>query len=549
MTIPSAPRRKKTYDEDLLVQLVAEGRMSYRKIAEQLGISPNTVSTAARGVYRPDLYRRICAAVEDACRQSRRLAVSYLRPTVAAHIKNGLEGTGESARKSREFVIKMALGTSDPAGRYIGQPGGRGGHAPALTRGELDLLAAVRGEPDAPGYDDLPKRIRRRLGAMVGAGADGCEAASGAGAGRGAQRRPLAASQSPESTQPPDEENDDDTRDDWLEEHDVEQYQPVHTRYGTQKPRPPKTPLQNARAHWRAARTHDDDGRHAEAVAEFTAAIDLKPDDPELHLARSRAHDLLGDHPKALADLDTAVSLSPTDPTAWSRRAEFHYAHGRYDDAVADYNQAAGRQPECPYTYFHRARAFVGRADFQIAIDDLTRAMALVHNHAGYEHAALLLHAVRGRMGTDGTEDLAEFLHTHLVSRGTWLLPVIRMCIGKMTIDECLAACGNEDEKINDHHLCNANFHVGQHYLIEGDPKKAKEHFEKAVSLGAARAENCSRHAAAVATAEVYEDVERARVLRTAGMSEYYAAVTELDIMARAEELRKKRKTWYRPDA
>ena len=34
-------------------------------------------------------------------------------------------------------------------------------------------------------------------------------------------------------------------------------------------------------------------------------------------------------------------------------------------------------------------------------------------------------------------------------------------------------------------------------------------------------------------------------------MSEYYAAVTELDIdiMARAAELRKKRKTWYRPDA
>ena len=76
MTIPPAPRRKKTYDEDLLVQLVAEGRMSYRKIAEQLGISPNTVSTIARGVFRPDLYARIRAAVEDAhvgilCRRDR----------------------------------------------------------------------------------------------------------------------------------------------------------------------------------------------------------------------------------------------------------------------------------------------------------------------------------------------------------------------------------------------------------------------------------------------------------------------------------------------
>ena len=81
-TTAPKPTRSGRYDEDLLVRLIAEGQLSYRKIAEQVGVSAMTVSNVARGRRRRDLYDRICCTVEDAHRRAHRLASSYLWPLV-----------------------------------------------------------------------------------------------------------------------------------------------------------------------------------------------------------------------------------------------------------------------------------------------------------------------------------------------------------------------------------------------------------------------------------------------------------------------------------
>ena len=168
MVTTTRPRRKRRYDEDLLVQLIAEGKLSYRQIAEQVGLSAVSVSTIARGITRPDLYERICLAVEDAQRRARRLAANYLLPLVAAHVKEALEGTGETARKCREFLIRTFINRPDPAGRFVGRTAVPTAAAKPVSRGELDLLASVRGDRNAPGYRDLPKRVRRDVRVMLG---------------------------------------------------------------------------------------------------------------------------------------------------------------------------------------------------------------------------------------------------------------------------------------------------------------------------------------------------------------------------------------------
>ena len=84
-------RRKNRYDEDLLVRLVAEGQTSYRKIAERLGVSPNTVSTVARGVFRRDLYERIrTTTIADTCLLTRPPATGCRCPVLAELIHNAL---------------------------------------------------------------------------------------------------------------------------------------------------------------------------------------------------------------------------------------------------------------------------------------------------------------------------------------------------------------------------------------------------------------------------------------------------------------------------
>ena len=165
-----APKRQATYDEDRLVDLLAEARLSHRKIAEKLiDISSSMVSAIARGDRRPDLHERICRAVEDAHRRARRRAAAGLDAVVKKQFALALESEGETSRKACEFIIRTYGNAPDPAGRYVGLPGagGRGAGGAPISREELDLLAAVRGAPGAPAFGDLTAAMRTGLKALV----------------------------------------------------------------------------------------------------------------------------------------------------------------------------------------------------------------------------------------------------------------------------------------------------------------------------------------------------------------------------------------------
>jgi lipoprotein NlpI len=287
-------------------------------------------------------------------------------------------------------------------------------------------------------------------------------------------------------------------------------------------------------------------GEIQHAIDEYGKAIEMNPDHEPYRLARAELHDLAGDYAAAMTDLNHAVELEPEDPVAWRRRALSYYAHGQYRTAMRNLNKAVALDPNSPYDYFHRGRTILGLQGkpFQIAADDFTRALERMPGLPGYEHAALWLHVARGRMGRDGSKDLADFWHTRVTTRGTWLIPAIKMYVGKITPEQCLAASADDDPKIHDHQMCNAHLHVGEYYLIHGDKLKAKAHFEQAVSIGAPRAAECARYAAAKAAEQSPDPDESADLARRAGFSEYYAALAELDFMAKTEALKQKRMSW-----
>ena len=163
------------YDEDLLVQLLVEGTLSYRKIADRVGTSRTTVSNVSRGRSRPDLHERICQLVEDTHRRTRRQVAASLEAVYQKYLALALESEGETARKACEFILKTFANTPDPAGRYIAiqSPGGRSPGSPSraltspVTREELDLIAAVRNDANAPAFDELSKPMQDRLNTLV----------------------------------------------------------------------------------------------------------------------------------------------------------------------------------------------------------------------------------------------------------------------------------------------------------------------------------------------------------------------------------------------
>jgi len=164
LTPAGAPARK-AYDADVLVRLLAEGRLSHRDIAEKVAVSASFVSQVSRGVRRHDVYLRVCNAVEAAHRRVERLVSDNMAALVEAHLKEALEGTGETARRCREFLIKTFAHRPDPAGRYA--DGAPDAVALKTTPDEQTLIKVVRGGPKAPTCDDLPKHLRTRLADLV----------------------------------------------------------------------------------------------------------------------------------------------------------------------------------------------------------------------------------------------------------------------------------------------------------------------------------------------------------------------------------------------
>ena len=105
------------YDEDLLVELIADAELTHTEIAERVGISRRTVWLIANGRSRPDLQQQIADTVQGYRQAAIRTAAKYMQPILMKQIEVALEGEGETSRKAREFLLKnfMTILADQPA--------------------------------------------------------------------------------------------------------------------------------------------------------------------------------------------------------------------------------------------------------------------------------------------------------------------------------------------------------------------------------------------------------------------------------------------------
>ena len=101
-----ASGKVRTYEDDVLVDRLARGKCTQAEIGEELGLSEAYVGKVARGERRPELWRRIGMVREAMVTEARALGARHARALVDRHIKEGLGGKTETARKCREFALR-----------------------------------------------------------------------------------------------------------------------------------------------------------------------------------------------------------------------------------------------------------------------------------------------------------------------------------------------------------------------------------------------------------------------------------------------------------
>lgn len=97
-------------------------------------------------------------------------------------------------------------------------------------------------------------------------------------------------------------------------------------------------------------------GAHAEAIVEFRAALEAKPDWLEALHALATAQSRLGDQDAALATLERVIQLDPEDPFAYTSQSIFYQRKGLVPEAekaqakarMASWKQDLKKNPNAP---------------------------------------------------------------------------------------------------------------------------------------------------------------------------------------------------------
>ena len=131
---------------------------------------------------------------------------------------------------------------------------------------------------------------------------------------------------------------------------------------------------ESLRAHFNRGVAYADKGRYAEAIADFTKAIQLNPDVPDHYKVRGDAYRKIGKFEQAIADYNKVIELVPNNALTYFDRACAYDSKGDFNKAVHDYTMAIEIDPRNSIkAYNNRGSIYYLRGDFDLAIADYNK--------------------------------------------------------------------------------------------------------------------------------------------------------------------------------
>lgn len=243
--------------------------------------------------------------------------------------------------------------------------------------------------------------------------------------------------------------------------------------------------LQSLRQDADSARAYIDSGRelykegdYDRAIRDFNEAITSgKLSTEDLAIAycnRGTAWYYKGDYDSALADFGEAVRLDPTLTDCYYGRGITWQMKGEYDKALADYNEVIHLDTSFAAAYENRGFIRFNKGDFSSAASDLVKAQQLKPDI----YIALWLYLARERSKNDGREELAR--NTADMDPKQWPAAVVELYLGKSDTNSVISQTSHIYPEKSREQICEANFLIGEWYLLRNNLQQAASLFNKA---------------------------------------------------------------------
>jgi lipoprotein NlpI len=185
---------------------------------------------------------------------------------------------------------------------------------------------------------------------------------------------------------------------------------------------------------------------------------------------------------RAIADFATALNIDPGQAEALNGRALVFSQQGRYDQAITDYRAALKLKPDFAFAYTALGRAYFFKGDFALAAVSFKDRLKIKPRHV---FPMLWLFLARARSGGDAKPELAGYLAD--AKKGFWIYQAALLYMGKASPQQVLDAAGKGEPEERRQRGAEANFYIGQYFLINGNNEAAARYFKKVVDTGITR--------------------------------------------------------------
>jgi lipoprotein NlpI len=184
---------------------------------------------------------------------------------------------------------------------------------------------------------------------------------------------------------------------------------------------------------------------------------------------------------EAIADFSAVIALKPDYREAYSRRARSSAALGKYDAASQDCEQVTSLQPDSAVLAADCGRLAFLAGRFEQASNHFQHAFQLDQHRRQASYDLLWLGLTGLRTGQTAAAKMGAAAQS--VDRGEWPWPLIAFFLGGSAEATLQAAASTGDPATRQGQQCEVGFYLGEWKLAYQDRGDAKSLFQQAVKL------------------------------------------------------------------